>query len=665
MWKVILFDLDGTLTDSGEGITKSFAYALEKGFGIHVEDYHTLKKYVGQPLAESFQECANLDEEQAREAVRLYRERYVPLGIYENRPYEGIPELLTELRAHGLTLAVASSKPTVMCEEVLRHFGLRQHFALVVGSELDGRRTHKDEVIAEILRLLEMENRKEEIVLVGDSPYDVKGAKKAGIDALSVTYGYGEREELEALWPVCIVDSVEELRNVLIGQALYGIPSANVGPEAALTHTSIPSANEGPEAVSTSAASPAGGPGESRALAANAPAAFLPPAGNSEGEASRGPASWRAQPLPGGQPAPYGYYPENGRPAPYGPPSAYGYYPQAGAAMPGGQPYAPRAGQPVPYDRMAWPYAQNPQAYSPEYPVEEEDTKPRRFGYRKSRDGHPFMAFWRVVWPPLAAFFVMELVGLVFGILLSAAAMLSSHGSLDVNSLENLIYANTAQITIAADALAFILVFFLFRADESKRKRFHWNDRILKKPSNWLIGLFVAILVGILGCIFFNWLLSIFNIASLDPVYEEMEEKIMNYSDPAVMVIGTVIVAPIFEDLLFRGVVYRRLRDYLNVPLAVIISSAAFGIFHGNIIQFLYAAALGFIFAILYEHYGTVLVPILCHLGANLTSEILNYLAPQIWSKGFQPILAIIISGVLLSITMSLVLRKKNRVNRL
>ena len=168
-----------------------------------------------------------------------------------------------------------------------------------------------------------------------------------------------------------------------------------------------------------------------------------------------------------------------------------------------------------------------------------------------------------------------------------------------------------------------------------------------------------------LGCIFFNWLLSIFNVVALDPAYEKMQEEIMTHSDPAAMIIGTVIVAPIFEDLLFRGVLYRRLRDYLNVPLAILISAAAFGIFHGNIIQFFYASALGILFAACYEHYGTVLVPILCHLGANLTSEILNYLAPNLWSRGIEPIVTIVLSGLLLAILIFFVFRKKNRVNRL
>lgn len=609
MWKTILFDLDGTLTDSAEGITKSIAYALEKGFGIRVEDHNTLRKYVGKPLAETFQELAGLSKEQAEEAVRLYRERYVPLGIYENRPYDGIPELLTELRAHGMMLAVASSKPTVMCEEVLRHFGLRQHFALVVGSELDGRRTHKDDVINELLRLLGKENKKDEVVLVGDSPYDVKGAKSAGIDALSVAYGYGERKELEDLWPACIVDSVEELRNVLIGQALYGIPAANEAPAKPVTSLTV----REPE------------------------------------NADAGAAPWRSQPVPQVYSEP---------PAPYGQP-----YPAQGGQYPCyGQPYNYQGVQTVPYEQMPWPNARMPQELSPEY---YEDTKPRRFGYRKSRDGNPFFAIWRVVWPMLAALFIMEFVGLVLGILITALAMFSSHGAMSSQELERLIYSYTAEITIAADSFAFILAFFLFRADEKKRKRFHWNDRLLKKTPDWLIGLFVAVIVGVLGCIFFNWLLSLFNVVSLDPVYEQLQEDIMTYSDPAMMVIGTVIVAPIFEDLLFRGILYRRLRDYLNVPLAIILSALAFGIFHGNIIQFLYASALGILFAIFYEHYGTVLVPILCHLGANMTSEILNYLAPDIWSRGIEPYVTILISGLLLAAVMVLVLRKKNRVNRL
>ena len=604
MWNTILFDLDGTLTDSAEGITKSAAYALEKGFGIHVEDPSALRGFVGQPLQETFQDYAKLDEEQAAEALRLFRERYVPVGIYENRPYEGIPELLAELKSRGFRLAVASSKPQPMCETVLSHFGLRPFFEVVAGCDLAEKKAHKEVILGEALQRLGMQDRRSEVVLVGDTVYDVEGAKKAGIESIAVSYGYGTREDLENAWPACIVDSVAELRNVLVGQANGGfaIPGETVGRAdwrlQAKPQADTPSWADVP-------------PNYVPAYPVTQPWPYAPN-GNAQYP------SGNAQYPNGNVPYPNAQYPNGNAQPPYG--TAW--------------PYAPNGNAQVPYGN-AWEYARAGQM-QPLTSMEEE--KPGRMGYRKSRDHHPFLAFWRVIWPPLAAFLIMELVGILAAVFLTFVVGASQGSAFDARSIERLIYTYTPQITIAADGIAFILVFFLFWADERKRKALRWTDRILKKPNNWLIGLFVAVLAGALACIFGNWLLAIFDVSSMDPAYEEMERQIMTYSDPALMVFGTVLVAPIFEDI---------------------------GIFHGNLVQFLYATLLGIIFAILYEHYGTILVPILAHLGANMMSEFFNYIASDLWSSEAAVIPTILISGILLIALLLFVTRKKARVNKL
>lgn len=210
MYKAILFDLDGTLTESGEGITKSVQYALEK-LGKPEENLEALKVFVGPPLMEQFMKYADLDEETARRAVEIYRERYSTIGIFENRPYPGMAHMLEELKKKGYLLAVASSKPEYFVKKILAHFDLEKYFDEAVGSEMSGSRTNKTEVIEETLRRLHLENHREQVLMVGDKEHDVLGARKAGLECLAVSYGYGTMEELTEARPLQIAASADEV----------------------------------------------------------------------------------------------------------------------------------------------------------------------------------------------------------------------------------------------------------------------------------------------------------------------------------------------------------------------------------------------------------------------------------------------------------------------
>ncbi|MDO4679352.1 MAG: HAD-IA family hydrolase [Eubacteriales bacterium] len=210
MYKAILFDLDGTLTESGEGITKSVQYALEK-LGKPEENLEALKVFVGPPLMEQFMKYADLDEETARRAVEIYRERYSTIGIFENRPYPGVAHMLEELKKKGYLLAVASSKPEYFVKKILAHFDLEKYFDEAVGSEMSGSRTNKTEVIEETLRRLHLENHREQVLMVGDKEHDVLGARKAGLECLAVSYGYGTMEELTEARPLQIAASADEV----------------------------------------------------------------------------------------------------------------------------------------------------------------------------------------------------------------------------------------------------------------------------------------------------------------------------------------------------------------------------------------------------------------------------------------------------------------------
>lgn len=214
-YDLVLFDLDGTLTDPREGITKSIQYALAK-FGIIEHDLDNLVKFIGPPLKDSFMKYYSFDERQAWQAVLAYREYFAVKGIFQNAVYEGIPHLLHKLKETGKKLVVATAKPTVYSEKIVEHFGLAGYFSLVAGSNLDGTRVVKAEVIRYALDEVNG-GVKSGAVMVGDREHDICGARENGIDSIAVTFGYGPRAELEAAHPTYLAASVGELGKILCG----------------------------------------------------------------------------------------------------------------------------------------------------------------------------------------------------------------------------------------------------------------------------------------------------------------------------------------------------------------------------------------------------------------------------------------------------------------
>lgn len=213
-WRYLLFDLDGTLTDPMLGITRSVQYALRR-FGIEVDDLRTLCRFIGPPLKESFRDFYGMDDEQATRAVALTREYFAPRGIFENRLYEGIPELLTELQAAGCMLAMATSKPEPFARQIAEHFHLADRFTLIGGATMDGTRTAKRDVVRYVLGALDVEDPTA-AVMIGDRRYDIEGAAAEGIASIGVLWGYGSREELAAAGAGQIVGTIPELRALLL-----------------------------------------------------------------------------------------------------------------------------------------------------------------------------------------------------------------------------------------------------------------------------------------------------------------------------------------------------------------------------------------------------------------------------------------------------------------
>lgn len=215
-YKYILFDLDGTLTESAPGIVNSVKYTYER-YGIAVRDNEDLEKYVGPPLIESFMKYAGFDRKKASEAVDVYREYFTKKGMFENSVYPGVKDCLEKLASAGLTLAVATSKPEVFCIKILDHFGLRDYFSVVKGIPLDGEDMTKAQVIGEALRLLNPDDPGD-CVMVGDRDYDVFGAKENGLPCLGVLYGYGSKDELEKAGAIALFGSAEELAGYLLSE---------------------------------------------------------------------------------------------------------------------------------------------------------------------------------------------------------------------------------------------------------------------------------------------------------------------------------------------------------------------------------------------------------------------------------------------------------------
>lgn len=207
--KYVLFDLDGTLTDPALGITNSVMHAL-KAFNMEVKKREELYIFIGPPLFDSFVEFCHMTPEQADVAIEKYREYFSVKGLFENEPYDGIDKTLETLKSQGYQLAVATSKPEVYAIEILKHFKLADYFDVICGSELQGRKEDKADVIKKVIEHFN-DNNMAHYIMIGDRMHDAIGASKNNMSCIGVTYGYGSKEELQKANCIALVDSQEEL----------------------------------------------------------------------------------------------------------------------------------------------------------------------------------------------------------------------------------------------------------------------------------------------------------------------------------------------------------------------------------------------------------------------------------------------------------------------
>ena len=598
MWNTVLFDLDGTLTESGEGITKCVQYALRKEFSIKVDDIHELDSFVGPPLKEQFMEYANLTPDEADRAIRAYRERYRTRGIYENRVYDGIPELLSQLAREGMVLAVSSSKPTEFCREILRYFGIEQYFRAIVGSEMGGARTKKSEVLEETLRQLGMSGRRSEVVLVGDRMYDVEGAKQAGIGSIGVTYGYGSRTELEECWPDCIVDSTEELRNVLIGQARD---------EQGEMRRALGGASAGADPGNPPAGYPRLDAGGSQQYY------FFPPQGYG--------VPGRTQPTQGFYP-PYPYplpgynYPPQGYYAPQNYPDIRAYDPQSQL---GSSPYGNLSGN------------------VPQYP--------------RKKESAPYK-LWRILYPLL-----LELgISIACSNLIVALIIMFSRDLYTANQ----VYSRNSILIMGIMDCVIILVFaLLYRADERKRALSGPAEGILRMGHVNFLQI-VAVILFVCGLSAVITMLTSYIPIPKSDEYSTLEKSIEN-SGVVLQLLVICVSGPLAEELLYRGIIFRRIRDYLGCGWAAVLSGLIFGIAHGNLEQGIYAMLFGIVLALIYEHYGTIWAPIAAHTANNVIATFVDPIFSGMGAFGQSIYLACTFA---VTIVFGLVIfSKSNRVN--
>ena len=221
----ILFDLDGTLTDPGIGITNSVMHALKR-YGIEVADRSELYRFIGPPLSQSFERFYGFSKEESVRAVDVYREYFSVKGLFENLVYPGIEELLQTLKAQGKTICLATSKPEIYAKQILEHFHLDGYFDVISGSLLNGERTNKAEVITWAMKCLKEEGKVFEVnqmIMIGDREHDVIGAHKNEMDVIGVLFGYGDVEELNAAGADGLAETVGDLYQMLTGTVLQEV----------------------------------------------------------------------------------------------------------------------------------------------------------------------------------------------------------------------------------------------------------------------------------------------------------------------------------------------------------------------------------------------------------------------------------------------------------
>lgn len=495
MWKTVLFDLDGTLTDSAEGITKCVQHALVS-LGFDAPELSELECFVGPPLQKMFMKYADLDEETAEQAVELYRERYVPTGMYENKLYPSVIEMLDLFKKNGIVMGVASSKPEIYVKRILDYFGISSYFKVVVGSELNGERVNKKDVLEEAIKRLKMEKSRDQIVLVGDTEYDVLGANEADIDCIAVTYGYGDRNEIEKVRPVYIADTVSEIADCVLSC----------------------------------------------------------------------------------------------------------------------------------------------------------DKKPKRES--------SIYQVWRIMYPIIGHLAISLLVYSVWAIGYAFYEVMVN-GNYAIDVITERLYSQNSVTMIVVSLISIGVFGWFFKQDELYRKDLGIRSRLMTAENFGVLRMIGVSVFFILSGLFLNQMITWSRVSLLFDGYDSVSEILFDKKSMIVTYLSVGVLAPMAEEFAFRGLVYRRVRDYIDVKWAIIISSVLFGLYHGNMVQFIYASLIGVLLAAVYERYKTLWAPIVAHMAANTFSCICQFMGVELMPttmKGF--VCMLLVEILVISIMGVCILRK-------
>lgn len=471
---------------------------------------------------------AGLSEEEGEKAVVYYRERYTTTGIFENRLYPKIPELLELLKINNKILAVASSKPEVYVKQILEHFQIADYFTAIVGSELDGRRTEKAEVIEEALRRMHLEEERDKVLMVGDRSHDVQGAISCGLQCIGVAYGYGSREELEKAGAVYIADSVEDL----------GILASPNDEETTENVESVRNIIPDREKVKKYEIP------ETRKL------------GKEEKE------------------------------------------------MP----------EPAKKKEKFW----------------------------CSTAGQ----IWRLIYP----FLIHYGATLLATIALYLVYLIQAGGLQETASAGQRLINSTLYVTLIGDLTAAMILYLFYRKDQMHRKEgFSGTGKafVWAPPVIWFSVIILAIATGQ----FLNDLINGLHLNDLFTGYSEVSEQAFSGQPVGLMILVVGIIGPICEELMFRGIVFHRLKDWVKPQAAIVISALLFGIYHGNVVQFFYATCMGVMLAIIYDKTGTLWISIVAHIAANLWS----LFGSSFWSSLWQQIPAGMLCSVMIEILLCVI----------
>ncbi len=510
MLEYLLFDLDGTLTDSSEGITKSVQYGL-KSIGIEVTDLNELLRFIGPPLDYSFREFYNLSEEQIKMATEKYRERYNQVGKFENALYPGIATLLKDMKKRGKHLAVASSKPEVFVRQILKHFNIEQYFEVIVGSGLDGSLGTKGEVVREALRQLFTKEEGERVALnnevcektamIGDRRFDIEGGKESGLVTIGVEYGFPKEGELKAAKADYIVRSVDELHALL----LRGSDDAD----------------------------------EKRMKE---------------------------------------------------------------------------------YNKLQ---KKKRRMEEVERRQEKRKVKAGQSSIRKSI---------HILFPMLIYFLVYDAAGILLSVFSSHIGM-KIGGNFYEYMLAN--QENVKGVVVIGTLLVTMLALLPISEWE-----FFFNNRIVRAEEKKTIPVnirtaIVFVITAVSASLGLNMLFELLHIMDMSGQYNAVTQAQSSVS-VGVGIILYGIVSPLAEETLFRGLLYNRMKQHFPKMWAMIMSALFFGLYHGNLVQGLYAFILGMLMVWLYEMYGKWYVPVLFHGIVNISSWLLAFL-PGGRSRYFTP----------------------------